>query len=296
MPGKQYQTITFTSFEPREILEQKLRDCGASWWLYGVEKTADGRTHLQGMAYAKKKCSWLTKMKPNHIEPCRSPLDSIAYCKKGEQSHEEWDKEGTKGPNYGKNAEVYTEGDQPTFNIAGEKEKLTNRQMLDGKLETLVEEESLSLYNYEKVKRAKTLFLLHTAMKTIPTQKALWIWGEPRSGKTTAVLNHYGVDKVFLKPQNKWWDGYDGEKIILLDDFDKGGTCLGHYLKIWADTVMPIKGEIKGTTSPLPYDRFIVTSNYSIEELFAGDEMLIQALRGRFHVQRKDTKLHTVDF
>ena len=37
---------------------------------------------------------------------------------------------------------------------------------------------------------------------------------------------------LFVKAQNKWFDGYDGESNILLDDYDCG-TALGHLLKIW---------------------------------------------------------------
>lgn len=58
---------------------------------------------------------------------------------------------------------------------------------------------------------------------------------------------------------------------------------MAHYLKIWADK-WGATGEIKGGTVGLTYDKFIVTSNYSIEELFTKDEQLRQAIRRRFKV------------
>jgi len=43
--------------------------------------------------------------------------------------------------------------------------------------------------------------------------------------------------------------------------------CLGHYLKIWGDHYA-CTGEVKGGTVPLVHKRLIITSNYSIAELF----------------------------
>ena len=48
---------------------------------------------------------------------------------------------------------------------------------------------------------------------------------------------------------------------------------LGHYLKIWADRY-PCRGEVKGASVQLRHDAFIVTSNYSIKELWPEDELL----------------------
>lgn len=56
---------------------------------------------------------------------------------------------------------------------------------------------------------------------------------------------------------------------------------LGHYLKIWADRYK-CSGETKGSTCPLSHETFIVTSNYSIEELFKDDTKMIEPLKRRF--------------
>lgn len=75
---------------------------------------------------------------------------------------------------------------------------------------------------------------------------------------------------LYIKAQNKWWDGYQGEEAVLIDDFDKQGVCLAHYLKIWSDK-WKCTGEIKGATIPLNFKRLYITSNYRIEELFNED-------------------------
>jgi len=58
-------------------------------------------------------------------------------------------------------------------------------------------------------------------------------------------------------------------------------NCLGHYLKIWADHY-PCTGEIKGSTIPLVHKILVVTSNFTIAELFKECEKLIEPIQRRF--------------
>lgn len=93
-------------------------------------------------------------------------------------------------------------------------------------------------------------------------RECFWIVGQPGTGKSRFC---FAMEDVFEKPQNKWWDGYRGESIVIIDDLDT--DALGHYLKRWADRY-PVKGEVKNGTVNLSYRRLFVTSNHSIESLF----------------------------
>ena len=55
----------------------------------------------------KQRRSYVSKLFPHaFLEPKNGTVaQAINYCKKGEQSHAEWKALGTKGPNYGKNAD-----------------------------------------------------------------------------------------------------------------------------------------------------------------------------------------------
>jgi hypothetical protein len=83
----------------------------------------------------------------------------------------------------------------------------------------------------------------------------------------------------YLKAQNKWWDGYEGQEVALLEDLDT--DCLGHYIKIWADRYA-CTGEVKGGTVPLQFKTFVITSNYTPEQLFIKDPTMAAAVRRRF--------------
>lgn len=107
----------------------------------------------------------------------------------------------------------------------------------------------------------------------------IWIHGPPGVGKSFYARQCYGTN-LYLKAQNKWWDGYQGQQNVLLDDLDS--DCLGHYLKIWADKYA-FTAECKGSSVQIRPKNFIVTSNYTIDELFAKDQTLIEAIKRRFY-------------
>lgn len=109
-----------------------------------------------------------------------------------------------------------------------------------------------------------------------------WIVGQPGIGKSYAIRNAF--PDIYIKPQNKWWDGYCGEENVLLDDLDTG--TLGHYIKIWADQYK-FNAEIKGGTITPTYKRFFITSNYTIDELFK-EEKLREAIYRRFKIVNGD--------
>jgi len=120
---------------------------------------------------------------------------------------------------------------------------------------------------------------LYSEPKQFEEVRGVWIYGPSGCGKTTFARTEYSED-VYIKAQNKWWDGYHGQKTVVLDDLDS--DCLSHYLKIWADK-WAARGEIKGGQVALNYEHFIVTSNFSIEELFRKvPEVTLDAIKRRF--------------
>ena len=92
-----------------------------------------------------------------------------------------------------------------------------------------------------------------------------WISGPTGCGKTRAVFEAIGGERLYLKDAaNIWWCGYNHEDFVLIDDYqplwkDKG------YLKNWADHY-PFIAQIKGSSKKIRPKHLIVTSNYSIDD------------------------------
>ena len=67
--------------------------------------------------------------------------------------------------------------------------------------------------------------------------------------------------------------------------------CLSHYLKTWAHK-WPVYGEIRGGRVALNYDTLVVTSNFTIDDLFAKQPpVTIAAIKRRFKVIRMEDPL-----
>jgi len=71
----------------------------------------------------------------------------------------------------------------------------------------------------------------------------LWFHGPTRTGKTWAAIEEAGEDpnkisnNLYIKNSHtKWFDGYNREKSIIIDELPKEANCwIANYLKKWAD-------------------------------------------------------------
>jgi len=164
-----------------------------------------------------------------------------------------------------------------------------NEKILSQSLFQSVDEGVFSIAKYCEVKKSVNSYRNdRTILPIYELKECLWICGLPGIGKSRWARDN--LPNPYFKSMNKWWDGYQaGQSNVIIDDFDRNGVCLSHYLKIWADSYHGWLGEVKND-SVYPYiKRLVVTSNYRIRELFgpglgnpSGDEQTCLAILRRF--------------
>jgi len=85
---------------------------------------------------------------------------------------------------------------------------------------------------------------------------------------------------MYDKMQNKWWDHYNMENFVLIDDLEKSNAqALIAHLKRWLD-IYPFPAEVKqGVCRGIRPKLIIITSNFHPANIFGEDSHLLPILR-----------------
>lgn len=229
-----------------------LNDLQCKYLIYGKEVGKQGTPHLQGYIHyhtLKSMAQVVKDMKRNHVEIAKWEDNAIKYCKK--------------------DGNFFEKGEKPlTAKVKGAKGKEYWDEQLklirDGKHEDVDSKLQITLarnidYIYNKYNAKKKL--------EDTTEQNIWYWGPTGSGKSRKAREDCGDKQPYLKMCNKWWDHYQDEDIVLIEDFDKVHQVLIHHMKIWADRY-PFLAEIKNCTRKIRPRKIIVTSNYHPMEIW----------------------------
>lgn len=210
-----------------------------------------------------------------HIEAAKYPRSAQEYCKKEETRV---DGPYQLGPEY-----LIT---KPKLNVIRD---LIKKADID-----TIKENHFGIYI-----RSRRAILDEIALNQPFTTKegvrGIWIHGYTGVGKTYTVrtINQ----PMYIKPPNKWWDGYTNEQLVLADDWDHTqSTWVSHYLKIWGDRYS-FSAETKGGTIRPNYNYFIITSNFTIDEFTTGyNQCTTNAIKRRFKEFNFNNKQAIEDF
>lgn len=248
---------------------------------------ATQRRHLQGYVIWKnavrlQTCKTLLGLGPTvHCEIARGTTEqNIDYCKKDREEDDE------------PNAVVHQVGAPPMSPaqraaLGGDANALKYETAWllakQGNLEDI--DATIRVRHYSTLKKiAADTALLNMSLVDLDDNSwdNLWLYGEAGTGKSFTARNLYSLEDVYLKMCNKWWDGYQNEDNVLIEDFDKIHGVLGHHIKIWADRY-PFLCEQKGRATKIRPRKIIVTSNYHPKEIWEDNSTLQPVLR-RFRV------------
>lgn len=87
-----------------------------------------------------------------------------------------------------------------------------------------------------------------------------WIWGPTGTGKSRwAYAQMDSTSSYFKSASNKWWDGYTGQKDVLLDDFRPNKELPFDMMLRLLDRY-PLTVELKGATSHFTSQRIFITA------------------------------------
>lgn len=263
----QHWVFTLNNYTDETIPQYK--ESVHEYMIYGREVSSTGTPHLQGYVKFKvnKMMSAVIKALPGaHVEPMYStPADCIKYCQK-DGDYEEF---GTVPET---RAEVASKKMKRNWDEAYELAKA-------GRIEDIPKGMLTQYYAaYRRIQQDNPI-----VPDDLENVCGVWLYGNTGVGKSHTARARY--PGIFDKPLNKWWDGYRNEDAVLLDDVDHStAKWIGHFLKRWADK-FAFPAEIKGYTRHIRPKTIVVTSQYTIEELFAEDTPLQAALLRRFKVE-----------
>lgn len=257
MPKGQYRYWMFTWNNPPEDWRGAIQTFGATYASGQLEKGDLGTVHIQGALY------FVDAIGSRYFE-------DFACWTKGIPKEE-----FKRVVNYSKKRETRVDGPYECGHLPERKKRdfgTALKLAKEGRTEEI--EPDMLIPYYATFKK-----ISFDAHKPYERQDVCgyWIYGDPGVGKSHYVRTlHPGL---YIKSQSKWFDGYVGQETILIDDFDEGGRCLGHYIKIWTDK-WACSGEVKCGTVALRHTAFYITSNFKISDIWDGK--LLEAILRRF--------------
>lgn len=259
--------FTLNNYGPTDLNDICFRMVDCKYLVVGHEVGENGTPHLQGFVSFENARSFkhLKALLPRaHIEiKCANSTFKQAsdYCKKDGHFHEQ--------------GELPKD---PSAKGVDEKARWASIIALAeaGDWDTIKEE-----YPVEYATKLRMLEYLHAKRPRELVECAAphqWIYGPPGTGKSRMARDKN--PGAFIKdPTEKWWDGYDDEEVVIIDDFDKFQVKQGGDMKRWLDRY-PFQAQVKGGYCKVRPVKIIVTSNYHPSEIW-DDAVTVQAILRR---------------
>ncbi len=240
--------------------------------VYGEEVGESGTKHYQGYVCFKtaKRLTQLKELNCNaHWEPARGNNQQAAdYCKKDGKVVEF----GTLP------LDKHVKGSRAGNKANSDKWRAISDHAKSGNLSWIDE-------NYPKpfVQGYRNLVAIKKdftkRLPDLPDVCGIWYHGEAGVGKTTLITKLY--PEAYLKRLNKWFDGYNHEEVVVVDDIDDTHSFMGYELKKLGDKFCYMV-EVKNASQYIRPKRCAVTSQYTIDEIWSKDPKTAAALKRRF--------------
>uniref|UniRef100_UPI0040488BED hypothetical protein n=1 Tax=Yoonia sp. TaxID=2212373 RepID=UPI0040488BED len=209
--------------------------------------------HFQGYMQleGQQRLSWLKKNVSStaHFEAARgTPEENHAYCTKEETRVDgpwEW---GT----------IKSQGQRTDLNEvkAALDSGMLEKDIADTYFNTWV-------HNYRALREYRTI----TQPPRKGTVETHVLYGGTGTGKSTYAKDNW-PGAYYKDPQTEWWDGYAGEKVVILDEHNSAWFKWDTFLTYLNPLGTPVRVPYKGGFHQLLATVFIITSNVIPEEWY----------------------------
>lgn len=107
---------------------------------------------------------------------------------------------------------------------------------------------------------------IYTQPRMEPPKVYLY-WGYTRTGKSRRAIweameaNGGKLDGVFFKNNGKWWDTYDGEKYIIINEYDTRDKEMNRHFMLQLCDRYPLVVQVKGSSVHIQAEKIWITTN-----------------------------------
>lgn len=246
-----YRAWCFTINNPTKEDADAVENIECRYIICGVEKGEEKKIpHLQGYVEfeAAMRLNTVRQLLGGraHLEQRRGTQEqAVEYCKK----EGKWKERGEKA----------APGKRNDINVVREIIKRGGRMKEVAEIAT----------SYQAMKGGEML-LKYLGPERKEAPEVYWYWGKSGTGKTRTAVEEAGDDFWMSSKGLQWWDGYDGHKNVIIDDF-RGDFCKFHELLRILDRY-PYRVEVKGGSRLLLATKIWVTAPMPPEVAYQRNE------------------------
>ena len=167
-----------------------------------------------------------------------------------------------------------------------------NMRILTTDLGSLVRDGDIDIHSVPVLKRAKDIIAVEEAMRNVVSlsgdlhSKNVWLWGPAGIGKTGWFVDYFTSNGGYYnKEKNKYWNCYNNEDNVMINDIELNESHQLGNLKRWAEHTPFLAEDKYGGFTKIRPQHICVTSNYHPQEIWTDHKELAPILR-RFKVVR----------
>lgn len=251
MASQSFRNLCFTLNNYTVAEVEQIKSWDYKYLVFGYEICPTTKTpHLQGYVEWGRSVRWSTIQKLNpkiHWENRKGNAQQASnYCKK----------EG----NYFEDGVLSNQG------MRNDLTKIKNDILCGKSVDDIIMEDPILYHQYGRTLQKLEDIILRQKFRTVEPE-CKWLYGPTGSGKSSIWREQYDPNTMYLwRNDNGWWDGYKGQKFIIIDEF-RGQIPYSELLSICSGQPHFLR---RRNREPVPClaEKVLITSSMRPEEVY----------------------------